>query len=48
MEVERLGPGESGLAMVEVERMPGGADELLRLELREKGGNRGVRIEEAR
>lgn len=46
MEVERLGPGESGLVMVEVERTPGGADALLRLEVREKGGNRGVRIEE--
>jgi uncharacterized protein (TIGR02268 family) len=46
MEVERLGPGESGLVLVEVERTPGGADELLRLEVREKGGNRGVRIEE--
>jgi uncharacterized protein (TIGR02268 family) len=48
MEVERLGPGESGLVMVEVERTPGGAEELLQLEVREKGGNRGVRIEEAR
>jgi uncharacterized protein (TIGR02268 family) len=47
MEVERLGPGESGLVIVEVERAPGGAEELPHLEVKEKGGNRGVRIEES-